>query len=77
MAQFTKCVSFLVFGLLLMAIINFWTWICDFVRIIHLLVFDASFLKFMLVETWILIVVNCFANREYFDFLGRIAKICL
>ena len=30
MAQFTKCVSFLVFGLLLMAIINFWTWICDF-----------------------------------------------
>ena len=48
-----------------------------FVRIIHLLVFEASFLKFMLVETWILIVVNCFANREYFDFLGRIAKICL
>ena len=30
MAQFNKCVSFLVFGLLLMAIINFWTWLCDF-----------------------------------------------
>ena len=41
------------------------------------MVFDASFLKFMLVETWIPIVVNCFANREHFDFLGRIAKICL
>ena len=48
-----------------------------FVRIIHLLVFDASFLKFMLVETWILIVVNCSTDRKHFNFLGMIAKICL
>ena len=48
-----------------------------FVRIIHLLVFDASFLKFMLVETWILIVVNCSIDREHFNFLGRIAKMSL
>ena len=29
----------------------------------------------MLVETWILIVLNCSANREHFNFLGRIAKM--
>ena len=32
------------------------------------MVFDASFLESMLVETWILIVVNCSADREHFDF---------
>ena len=28
--QFNRCVSFLIFGLLLTVIINFWTWICEF-----------------------------------------------
>ena len=32
------------------------------------MVFDASFLKSILVETWILIVVNCSADGEHFDF---------